>query len=335
MCNFWAVLLFCQGVQSHLEVGFYRNSCKRAESIVRGVVRSAIHRDSGAAAGLIRMHFHDCFVRGCEDQCFLTPPRQTKQKKDAPANYPSLRGFEIIDAAKARLEAECRGVVSCADILAFAARDSFDLSGGINYDVLAGRRDGRVSLASETYSNLPPLTFNVDQLTRRFSEKGFTQEEMVTLFCNFVLVINTVYSCDKTGAHTIGTSHCKSFTYRLYNFSGTNSQDPSLDPKYAASLRKSCPKGSTDPNLEVPMEARTPTISDVNYYKDILAHRGLFSSDQALLTNPATAREVKSNAMSSSGWKKKFAAAMVKMGQIEVLTGKTGEIRANCRVVKS
>ncbi|KAJ6387675.1 hypothetical protein OIU78_017387 [Salix suchowensis] len=138
-----------------------------------------------------------------------------------------------------------------------------------------------------------------------------------------------------SGAHTIGNSHCNSFTDRLYNFSGTNSPDPSLDPKYAASLRKSCPKGSTDPNLEVPMEARTPTISDVNYYKDILAHRGLFSSDQALLTNPATAREVKSNAMSSSGWKKKFAAAMVKMGQIEVLTGKTGEIRANCRVVNS
>ncbi|KAJ6672960.1 PEROXIDASE 25-RELATED [Salix viminalis] len=136
-----------------------------------------------------------------------------------------------------------------------------------------------------------------------------------------------------SGAHTIGNSHCTSFTDRLYNFSGTNSPDPSLDPKYAASLRKSCP--STGPNLEVPMEARTPTISDVNYYKDILAHRGLFSSDQALLTNPATAREVKSNAMSSSGWKKKFAAAMVKMGQIEVLTGKTGEIRANCRVVNS
>lgn len=54
-------------------------------------------------------------------------------------------------------------------------------AGGVGYDVPAGRRDGRISLASDTRTELPPPTFNVNQLTQLFARKGLTQDEMVTL----------------------------------------------------------------------------------------------------------------------------------------------------------
>ncbi|KAM1021064.1 hypothetical protein ACFX15_041467 [Malus domestica] len=313
------VVLFFQSVHSQLQVGFYTTSCTLAETIVKDEVQKAFFRDPGVTAGLVRMHFHDCFVRGCDASVLIDSTSSNTAEKDSPADNPSLRGFEVIDKAKARLEAACRGVISCADIVAFAARDSIVLTRGLGYDVPAGRRDSRSSKASDIPGNLPFPTFNVDNLTQLFANKGFTQEEMVTL----------------SGAHTIGRSHCTSFSNRLYNFNATTNQDPSLDPAYAAQLKQQCPQGNTNANLVVPMDPASPIVTDASYYAGILKNRGLFTSDQTLLTNSATANQVKHNARIPLLWKKKFSAAMVKMGQLEVLTGNAGEIRANCRAINS
>lgn len=161
---------------------------------------------------------HIVTSQGCDGSVLLDSTASNTAEKDSPANNPSLRGYEVIDNAKAKLEAACQGIVSCADILAFVARDSVEFvsvclyfdsppnykaflqkmilylyvyvyiciyncmqSRGVGYDVPAGRRDGRISLASDTRTNLPPPTFNLDQLTQLFSNKGLTQEEMVTL----------------------------------------------------------------------------------------------------------------------------------------------------------
>lgn len=83
------------------------------------------------------------------------------------------------------------------------------------------------------------------------------------------------------------------------------------------------------------MDPSSPGVADVGYYKNILANRGLFTSDQTLLTNTETASQVNQNARHSNMWASKFADAMVKMGQIGVLTGNAGEIRTNCRAVNS
>lgn len=289
--------------EAQLVADFYKTSCPNAENVITSAVNSAFNRNRTTAPGVLRIHFHDCFVNGCDGSVLIDSPSE----KDAVPNQ-TLQGFEVIDAAKTAVEKICPGVVSCADILALASQLSVKLmSGGrITWKVPTGRRDGLTSTAASTSGKLPSSQATVSQLKAAFAAVGLSTDQLVTL----------------SGGHSVGLAHCSSIQNRL-----TTPADPTLDPTYAAALKASCPAGSSN---TVNLDLTTPSNLDEAYYKNLQAKKGLLTSDQNLQNDPETAPMVADNTNFNT-FGPKFRAAMIAMGNINVLTGTAGNIRLNCR----
>ncbi|KAL2342109.1 hypothetical protein Fmac_010049 [Flemingia macrophylla] len=287
-------------------VGFYSSTCPSAESIVRSTVESYVSSDPTFAAGILRMHFHDCFVRGC-DASVLIAGSDTERSAGPNRN---LRGFEVIDDAKAKLEALCPSVVSCADILSLAARDSVVLSGGLSWQVPTGRRDGKISIGSEALT-LPGPNDTVAVQKTKFSDKGLNTQDLVIL----------------AGGHTIGTAACQFFSDRIYSPNGT---DPSIDPSFVSFLRTICPQDQ--PTKRVALDTGSQFIFDTSYFENLKRSHGILRSDQALWTDASTRPFVLKYSITGL-FKVEFGKSMVKMGNIGVKTGSDGEIRTKCSAV--
>ncbi|XP_028069303.1 peroxidase 44-like [Camellia sinensis] len=302
-------------VTAQLRVGFYSSTCPRAEQIVRQAVQKQFSTDRSITPALLRMHFHDCFVKGCDASILIDSTQTTQSEKDAFPNQ-SVRGFDLIDEAKSNLEAVCPRTVSCADIITLATRDSVALAGGPNYTVPTGRRDGLVS--DPNLVNLPGPSLSVSQALQFFTAKKLTLNDMVTLL----------------GAHTVGVAHCGFFQNRLSNFQGSGKPDPTMDPTLVSKLFQLCGTQSRplsqDPTAF--LDQNTSFIFDNEYYHQIKLKRGVMQIDQELALDKASAPIVTGFASNAIGFQQGFAKAIVKMGGIEVLVGNNGEIRKNCRV---
>ncbi|CAN4083346.1 unnamed protein product [Withania somnifera] len=271
------------------------------------------------AASLLRLQFHDCFVQGCDASLLLDSSSGIVTEKGSNANRNSARGFEVLDEIKSELEKECPQTVSCADILVLAARDSTVLAGGPSWEVPLGRRDSRSASLSGSNNNIPAPNDTFNSILSKFQRQGLDLVDLVAL----------------SGSHTIGNSRCTSFRQRLYNQSGNNQPDSTLDESYAAQLRNRCPRSGGDQNLFF-LDFVSPTKFDNSYFKNLLASKGLLNSDQVLATKSrASLALVKQYAEDNALFFEHFAKSMVKMGNISPLTGSSGEIRKNCRKINS
>ncbi|XP_038975332.1 peroxidase 60 [Phoenix dactylifera] len=301
----------CHGA---LQWGFYKGKCGRSdvEAIIRGVVTARFRRDPTIVAALLRMQFHDCFVNGC-DASILLDGRSSE--KTAPPNL-SVRGYDIVDEAKAALEKACPGVVSCADIIVAATRDAVALGGGLRYELPTGRRDGKVSLAGNV--NLPSPSATVAQAIDAFKRKGLGTVEMVLLL----------------GGHTVGVTHCAFVMNRLYNFNGTNKADPTMNPALVMALKLRCPANGASGNSTINLDQNWSSANKVDnsYYKQLMMKKGILEIDQKLTLDSAT-KYIVSWQANGSNFPTLFNYAMVKMGTIQVLTGTQGEIRKSCRAI--
>lgn len=299
-----------------LKVGFYEGKCGKndVEKVIHEVVKKKITKDPDTVSDLVRLSFHDCFVRGC-DGSILLDGANTEQK--APINL-ALGGFEVVKDIKEAIEKACPGVVSCTDVIVIGARSAISLAGGKWFEVETGRRDGVVSLKSEAQANIPPPTMPVSQAIQLFAKKGLNKDDFVVLL----------------GGHTVGTSKCHSFKERLYNFRNTKKPDPTISSSLLPLLKKTCPLNSKIDN-ETFLD-QTPNSHfkiDNAYYKQILAHNGVLEIDSNLASNPGTRGLVKGLAYNPNKFLNQFGPAMVKMARIGVLTGCHGEIRKTCSSV--
>ncbi|CAK7324875.1 unnamed protein product [Dovyalis caffra] len=306
----FTVVGFCQA--GDLRKNFYRNSCPEAEAIVKNITERHAETNLNLPAKLLRLHFHDCFVRGCDASVLINSTANSTAEKDATPNL-SLAGFDVIDEIKTELENKCPSKVSCADIVALAARDAVSLQfKKPMWEVLTGRRDGNVSLASEALAEIPTPFSNFSTLLQSFNSKRLTVHDLVVL----------------SGAHTIGVGHCNLFSNRLYNFTGKGDQDPNLNSTYAAFLKTKC-QSLSDNTTTVEMDPGSSQNFDSSYFVILQQKKGLFQSDAALLTNK-NSNKIVGELLNSTDFFKEFGQSMKRMGAIGVLTGSSGEIRKKC-----
>ncbi|KAL6878304.1 hypothetical protein ACP4OV_012474 [Aristida adscensionis] len=244
----------CQGLQ----VGYYKKTCPRAEAIVRDEVKKFVYKNTGIGAGLVRLLFHNCL--GCDGSVLLDPtPANPQPEKLSPPNFPSLRGFEVIDAAKDAVEkaSQCPG----------KGRDQHARRPPQRAR-LQRLRGPRQPAAAVLQHHRPHRQLRHQGPRRRGHGRALRRAHR----------------------RPLSLLQCSSFVPDRLAVASD------IDAGFANVLRRRClanPTTRNDPTVN--QDFVTPYALDNQYYKNVLAHKVLFASDAALITTPMTAKMVRDN----------------------------------------
>ncbi|XP_047253817.1 peroxidase 2-like [Capsicum annuum] len=305
------VMFYLAGMSlSDLSDDFYDDVCPEALPTIKRAVEDAVRQERRMGASLLRLHFHDCFVNGCDASVLLDQTSTIDSGKTSRANNNFARGFEVIDRIKSKVDKICgRPVVSCADILAVAARDSLVALHGPTWEVLLGRRDSTTASRTSANNDIPTPLMDLPALIDNFKKQGLDEEDLVAL----------------SGGHTLEFDQC--FTFRIHIYNETNN----IDSTFASQRLANCPRSGGDSNLA--SLDPTPALFDSKYFSNLVSTKGLLHSDQALFSGGETDELIKTYSTNLGTFSKAFADSMIKMGNMKPLTGNQGQIRVDCRRV--
>ncbi|KAI8008172.1 Peroxidase 47 [Camellia lanceoleosa] len=112
------------GINLEVSLGLEQSRLQPIENIFFGLQPIGLTGDGLQPIGPIGVGLSQASAsEGCEASVLLNSTNNNQAERDAIPNL-SLRRFQVIDAVKAAIEKACPGVVSCADILALAARNA-------------------------------------------------------------------------------------------------------------------------------------------------------------------------------------------------------------------
>ncbi|XP_057961197.1 peroxidase 11 [Malania oleifera] len=318
-----SVLISMHATDPPLTLDYYASSCPTVLEIVRSQMECAVLSDPRNAAFMLRLHFHDCFVQGCDGSVLLDDTITLQGEKKASPNRNSLKGFRLVDRIKNQLESECPGIVSCADILTIAARDAVLLVGGPYWEVPLGRKDSKTAGYELANSTLPTANEDLFTIIYKFIYQGLSVTDMVAL----------------SGAHTIGMARCENYRKRIYGDFETSSDKNPMADTHLSNLRSTCPAIEGGDNNVSAMDYVTPNLFDNSFYQILLNGEGLLNSDQEMYSSIfgiETSELVKKYAVDALAFFQQFSESMVKMGNITNSDSfADGEVRKNCRFVNT